>query len=326
MNISEESPAVRRSFKCFAALMLIAALACSMLAVIWAAEQEDSYATVSKAAVRKAKKYRKSANKLFKVGSSWYCFSKRRVKKGLQKVGSKYYYFSKSTGKMHVKTGLKKVGTSYYYFKVSKGKAPAYKNKAWKDGDGKVWFFRSTGKRYGYSYKDTGSTSGNTAAGYIISSAGIKLADKATTAQLQAAYKKIVSRSKSLSIDATPITSSGVIGSYALTAAKKKGGKCYHMAALTFVTFKALGENASLVTGKCDKQNGKGQINHAWVENSKLVYDSMFDLSKKEMAFMGKEMDALHGPEYKNKEFKLLSVPTEYANYIYTPDQKNTFK
>lgn len=289
--------------------------------------QEDSHAAVSKAAIKKAKTYKKAKKKLFKVKGSWYCFSKKKVKKGLQKVGKNYYFFSKSTGKMYLKTGQKKVGSAYYYFKKKSGKAPAYKNKSWQDASGKVWFFKSNGKRYSYSYKTTGSSSGNTAAGYIISAAKIKPADKATAAQLQAAYKKIVSRSSYQVVIADPITSSSVIGSYALTAAKKKGGKCYHMAALTFVTFKALGANPSLVTGKASRTGDLTKTQeHSWVEESKLVYDSVFDLSKKAMSFMGKTKDELHGKDYKNKEFKLSDVDSAYKDYVYIPDQKNTFK
>ena len=308
-------------------LLVIAAL---MLSICFAASlilSEDAHAAVSKAAVKKAKKYKKAKKKLFKVKGAWYCFSKKKVRKGLQKVGSKYYFFSKSTGKMYLKTGLKKVGTAYYYFKKSSGKAPAYTKKSWKDASGKVWFFKSNGKRYPYSYKNTGSTSGNTAAGYIISEAKIKANGSGTAAQLQAAYKKIVKRSSYQIVLANKITSASTIGSYALTCAKKKGGKCYNMAALTFVTFKALGSNPTLVNGLCTK-NGDVKKNqeHAWVEESKLVYDSVFDLSKKEMAFMGIAKEELHGKDYKNKEFKLSGVASGYADYMYTPDKQYTFK
>ena len=308
--------------------VVIILLALTFFAVIMPL-QDEAHAAVAKAAVKKAKTYSKSANKLFKVKGYWYCFSKKKVKKGLQKVGSNYYFFNKSTGKMYLKTGLKKVSTAYYYFKKSSGKAPAYRNKSLKDADGKVWFFKSNGKRYSYSYKDTGSTAGNTAAGYIISEAKIKPENSATAAQLQTAYKKIVNRSKYIALDVKPITSSSVIGSYALTAAKKKGGKCYNVAALTFVTFKALGDNPSLVTGKCTRTGdaAKNQ-DHAWVESDKLVYDAVFDITitKKAMAFMGKAKDELHGKEYKNKEFKLSGVDAAYKDYLYTPDKQNTFK
>jgi len=308
-------------------LLVIAALAVCFLGVFALIEQESSHAAVSKAAVKKAKTYKKAKKKLFKVKGAWYCFSKKKVRKGLQKVGSKYYFFSKSTGKMYLKTGLKKIGIAYYYFKKSSGKAPAYTKKSWKDASGKVWFFKSNGKRYPYSYKDTGSTSGNTAAGYIISEAKIKADGSGTAAQLQAAYKKIVKRSSYQIVLANKITSASTIGSYALTCAKKKGGKCYNMAALTFVTFKALGSNPTLVNGLCTK-NGDVKKNqeHAWVEESKLVYDSVFDLSKKEMAFMGIAKDELHGKDYKNKEFKLSGVASGYADYMYTPDKQYTFK
>lgn len=309
-------------------LLIIAALALCFCSAALILAGEDAHAAVSKAAVKKAKTYKKATKKLFKVKGSWYCFSKKKVRKGLQKVGKNYYFFSKKTGKMYLKTGLKKVGTSYYYFKKKSGKAPALKNKAL-TLDGKVWFFKSTGKRYPYSYKTTGTASGNTAAGYIISAAKIKPADKATTAQLQAAYKKIVSRSSYKIVIANPITSQAMAGSYALSCAKDKGGKCYHMAALTFVTFKALGASPSLVTGKCSRTGDLTKAQeHAWVEESKLVYDSVFDvtLTKKAMTFMGKTMDALHGKDYKNHEFKLKDVTGDYSNYIYIPDKTNTFK
>lgn len=308
-------------------LLVIAAL---MLSICFAASlilSEDAHAAVSKAAVKKAKKYKKAKKKLFKVKGAWYCFSKKKVKKGLQKVGSKYYFFSKSTGKMYLKTGLKKVGTAYYYFKKSSGKAPAYTKKSWKDASGKVWFFKSNGKRYPYSYKNTGSTSGNTAAEYIISEAKIKANGSGTVSQLQAAYKRIVKRSSYKIVLANKITSSSTIGSYALTCAKKKGGKCYNMAALTFVTFKALGSKPTLINGQCTRDsNTKNNQEHAWVEESKLVYDSVFDLSKKEMAFMGIAKNELPEKEYKNKEFKLSGVASRYANYMYTPDKQYTFK
>lgn len=309
-------------------LLIIAALALCFCSAALILAGEDAHAAVSKAAVKKAKTYKKATKKLFKVKGSWYCFSKKKVRKGLQKVGKNYYFFSKKTGKMYLKTGLKKVGTSYYYFKKKSGKAPALKNKAL-TLDGKVWFFKSTGKRYPYSYKTTGTASGNTAAGYIISAAKLKPADKATTAQLQAAYKKIVSRSSYKIVIANPITSQAMAGSYALSCAKDKGGKCYHMAALTFVTFKALGASPSLVTGKCSRTGDLTKAQeHAWVEESKLVYDSVFDvtLTKKAMTFMGKTMDALHGKDYKNHEFKLKDVTGDYSNYIYIPDKTNTFK
>ena len=128
---------------------------------------------------------------------------------------------------------------------------------------------------------------------------------------------------------ANPITSQAMAGSYALSCAKDKGGKCYHMAALTFVTFKALGASPSLVTGKCSRTGDLTKAQeHAWVEESKLVYDSVFDvtLTKKAMTFMGKTMDALHGKDYKNHEFKLKDVTGDYSNYIYIPDKTNTFK
>ena len=276
--------------------------------------------------MKKAKKYKKATKKLFKVKGYWYCFSKKKVRKGLQKVKKNYYYFSKKTGKMYLKTGLKKVGTAYYYFKKKNGKAPALKNKAL-TLDGKVWFFKSTGKRYPYSYKTTGTASGNTAAGYIISAAKIKPADKATTAQLQAAYKKIVNRSSYTFLTVKPITSESMIGSYALKCAKDKGGKCYNMAALTFVTFKALGAGPSLVTGKCSRTGDLTEAGeHAWVEESKLVYDSVFDVNKKAMAFMGKAMVALPHKEYKNHEFKLKDVTGNYSKYVYIPDKTKTFK
>lgn len=309
-------------------LLIIAALAICFCSAALLMAREDAHAAVSKAAVKKAKTYKKSTKKLFKVKGYWYCFSKKKVRKGLQKVGKNYYFFSKKTGKMYLKTGLKKVGTSYYYFKKKSGKAPALKNKAL-TLDGKVWFFKSTGKRYPYSYKTTGTASGNTAAGYIISAAKLKPTDKATTAQLQAAYKKIVSRSSYKIVIANPITSQAMAGSYALSCAKDKGGKCYHMAALTFVTFKALGASPSLVTGKCSRTGDLTKAQeHAWVEESKLVYDSVFDvtLTKKAMTFMGKTMDALHGKDYKNHEFKLKDVTGDYSKYIYIPDKTNTFK
>lgn len=307
-------------------LIIVFALAVCFIGALALVQQEESHATVARAAVKKAKAYRKAKKKLFKVKGYWYCFSKRKVRKGLQKVGINYYFFNKSTGKMYLKTGLKKVGTAYYYFNKKNGKAPALRNKA-KNIDDKIWFFRSTGKRYKYSYKPTGTAAGNTAAGYIISAALMKPADKPTAAQLQKAYKKIVNRSKYLPLDVKPITSSSVIGSYALTAAKKKGGKCYNVAALTFVTFKALGGSPSLVTGKCTRTGDiKDNQDHAWVEEDKLVYDSVFDLTKKAMAFMGKAKDELHGKNYKNKEFKLSGVSDAYKDYIYTPDRKNTFK
>lgn len=300
-------------------LFIIATLTFCFLALIWTAQQEDVSAAVSKKVVKKARKYTGKKNKLFKIGGYWYCFRSRKVRKSLQKVGKNYYFFSKSTGKMYLRTGLKKVGTYYYYFKKSSGKAPAFRNKSWKDKDNKVWFFKSNGRRYGLSYKDSGSTAGNTAAGHIISAAAIK---KDTKNPMELAYKKIVNRSKYIALDVKPITSSSVIGSYALTAAKKKGGKCYNVAALTFVTFKALNGNPSLVTGKCARSGDtKDNQDHAWVEESKLVYDAVFDLSKKEMAFMAKEKDGQG-----NKPFKLKGIADAYKNYLYTPDKQNTFK
>ena len=307
-------------------LLIIAVLAVCFCSAAIIMTSEDAHAAVSKAAVKKAKKYKKATKKLFKVKGYWYCFSKKKVRKGLQKVKKNYYYFSKKTGKMYLKTGLKKVGTAYYYFKKKNGKAPALKNKAL-TLDGKVWFFKSTGKRYPYSYKTTGTASGNTAAGYIISAAKIKPADKATTAQLQAAYKKIVNRSSYTFLTVKPITSESMIGSYALKCAKDKGGKCYNMAALTFVTFKALGAGPSLVTGKCSRTGDLTEAGeHAWVEESKLVYDSVFDVNKKAMAFMGKAMVALPHKEYKNHEFKLKDVTGNYSKYVYIPDKTKTFK
>ena len=307
------------SFRRITSLFMIIMLAAGLALLIGTFEQEEAHAAVSKKVIRKAKKYTKKTNKLFKVGSAWYCFSSKKVKKGLQKVGKNYYFFSKSTGKMYKKTGLKKVGTAYYYFKLSKGKAPALRNKSVVI-DSAAWFFKSNGKRYSYSYKDTGSAEGNTAAGYIISEAQI------TNKDLAAAYTKIVNRSTYQVLIADPVTSSDVIGKYALIAAQKKGGKCYHLAALTFVTFKALGENPTFINGKCTRTgNIANNMEHAWVENDKLVYDSVFDMvdnSSSEMAFMGKEMDSLKGKEYKNKEFKLVGVADLYQNYIYTPGQK----
>ena len=309
-------------------LLIVLALALCFCSAAILMAQEDAHAAVSKAAIKKAKTYRKSTKKLFKVKGYWYCFSKKKVRKGLQKVGKNYYFFSKSTGKMYLKTGLKKVGTAYYYFRKKSGKAPALKNTA-KTLDSKIWFFRSNGKRYPYSYKSTGTSAGNTAAGYVISEAKLKPASKATTSQLQAAYKKVVNRSSYIIFEADPITSENMIGSYALICAKKKGGVCCHMAALTFVTFKALGASPSLVTGKCARTEDltKTQV-HAWVEENKLVYDSVFDvtLTKKAMKFMGKAKDALHGKDYKNNEFKLKDMTGSYAKYVYIPDKQNTFK
>lgn len=308
-------------------LLVIFALALGVYFAASLITSEDAHAAVAKAAVKKAKTYKKSTNKLFKVKGAYYCFSKKKVKKGIQKVGKKYYFFSTSNGKMYLKTGLKKVGTAYYYFKKASGKAPAYTNNSWKDADNNVWFFTSNGKRYKYSYKDTGSTAGNTAAGYVISEAKIAADGTGSDAQLKSAYEKIVNRSSYKINTDTAITQESVIGTYALNCAKAKGGKCYNMAALTFVTFKALGGNPTLVTGKCSRTGDltKNQ-DHAWVENKKLVYDSVFDLSKKEMAFLGKEMDDLKGKDYKNKEFKLKNISEPYSAYIYTPDKTNTFK
>lgn len=301
-------------------VIVLLALAVCFIALDAALSQEEAYAAVAKAAVKKAKTYKKPANKLFKVGKGWYCFSKKKVRKGLQKVGKDYYFFSKSTGKMYLKTGLKQIGTSYYYFNKTKGKAPALRNKA-RTLDNAVWFFQSDGRRYPYSYSDTGSAEGNTAAGYIISEAQITDKDPA------AAYQKIVARSTYQVLISDPITSSGVIGKYALTAAQKKGGKCYHLAALTFVTFKAMGENPSLITGKCARTGSAADnIEHAWVENDDLVYDSVFDMVDNkggaEMAFMGKEKESLQGKEYNNREFKLTGAADLYKNYMYTPDRE----
>lgn len=303
-------------FRRITSLFMIIMLAAGLALLIGTFEQEEAHAAVSKKVIKKAKKYTKKANKLFKVGSAWYCFSSKKVKKGLQKVGKNYYFFSKSTGKMYKKTGLKKVGTAYYYFKLSKGKAPALRNKSVVI-DSAAWFFKSNGKRYSYSYKDLGNTSANTAAGYIISEAKIKPENKATDAQLKAAYERIVKRSSYIPLDVKTITDEKTIGSYALTAAQKKGGKCYNVAALTFVTFRALGDNAKLEIGKCTRtgDTAKNQ-DHAWVESSKLVYDAVFDLSKKEMAFLGKEKDA----QGNNKPFKLKGVADAYKDYTYTPE------
>ena len=306
------------SFRRITSLFMIILLAAGLALLIGTFEQEDAHAAVSKKVIKKAKKYTKKTNKLFKVGSAWYCFSSKKVKKGLQKVGKNYYFFSKSTGKMYKKTGLKKVGTAYYYFKLSKGKAPALRNKSVVI-DSAAWFFRSNGKRYSYSYKDLGNTSANTAAGYIISEAKIKPENKATDAQLKAAYERIVKRSSNLVVAADPITSETVISKYALSAAQKKGGNCYTVSSLVFVTFKALGANPFLHTGNCTRPKASGETithPHAWIEESKLVYDAIFDLSKKEMAFMGKEKDSQG-----NKPFKLKDIADAYKDYTYNPDK-----
>lgn len=262
-------------------LLIVLALALCFCSAAILMAQEDAHAAVSKAAIKKAKTYSKSTKKLFKVKGYWYCFSKKKVRKGLQKVGKNYYYFSKSTGKMYLKTGLKKVGTAYYYFRKKSGKAPALTNTA-KKISGKVWFFKSNGKRYKYSYLNTGSASGNTAAGVIISGASIKASGKGSNAQLKAAYKKIVKGYKYIPLLVSVPKTKASLGKLAKNMTDEKGGKCFHFAALTYVTFKALGASPTYYNGKFKRPTDKSSFEHSWVvlkdaDGKERIYDSNQD-------------------------------------------------
>ena len=93
-------------------------IAISLFTTYEAITAEEADAAVSKKVIKKAKKYKKKANKIFKVGGAKYCFSKKKVKKGVQKVGGKYYFFNKSTGKMMTNYALKS-GSKYYFFQAS---------------------------------------------------------------------------------------------------------------------------------------------------------------------------------------------------------------
>lgn len=292
--------------------VVIILLALTFFAVIMPL-QDEAHATVAKAAVKKAKTYSKSANKLFKVKGCWYCFSKKKVKKGLQKVGSNYYFFNKSTGKMYLKTGLKKVSTAYYYFKKSSGKAPAYRNTSWKDADNKVWFFKSNGKRYNYSYKDTGSTAGNTAAGAVLSAASIKDDDSTLDAKLLKAYKEIVKNYGYSFITPSAPKTVAELGKLAKSMTDSKEGKCYNYAALTYVAFKALGAAPVYYNGAFKSEDRV----HAWVilkgeDDSSYIYDSNQDnVASKGVDFYGKLITY--------RDDASTSFTIEGMDYIYYP-------
>lgn len=301
------SAAIRR----ITSVLLTAALAAGFVVLAGALTQEDAHAAVPKAAVKKAKTYKKKANKLFKVGKAWYCFSRKKVKKGLQKVGGKYYFFNKSTGKMLVKSKLMKIGTSYYYFQKKSGKAPSAGGVK-TNADGKIVFIKPSGSRYNYPYTDTGNVLGNIAAGIIISEANIQPSGTGSSEELEAAYKKIVLRSGYDVLASMPDLSTETWpGSYAIYLAATKGGKCYNFAALTYYTFKALGSpTAQLCIGKCQTRPGQtdpatgseyAPTAHAWVEVLEAegfgvlyAYDSVFDVTKsgKDMSFCRKRVTA----------------------------------
>ena len=262
-------------------ILTVALIAAAFVLIAVPLTQEEAHAKVSKSVAKKAKTYKKARNKLFKVGKAWYCFSRKKVRTGLQKVGKEYYFFNKSNGRMLTKSGLKKVGSAYYYFNKKSGKAPALRN-ASREIDGEIWFFQSDGKRYAYCYEDTGSTAGNDAAGIIISEAKIKPDGLGGEAELREAYSAIVSRS-SYRITLEPDFSSNKwIGKFAEDCAENKGGKCYGFAALTYVTFKALGEHPVINTGEFSRSPGGEKGDHAWVvaENQNgddVIYDTNQD-------------------------------------------------
>ena len=71
-------------------ILTVALIAVSLILIMLPLTREEAHAKVKSTVAKKAKTYKKSANKLFKIGKKWYCFSKKKVKTGLQKVGKEY--------------------------------------------------------------------------------------------------------------------------------------------------------------------------------------------------------------------------------------------
>jgi len=286
---------MRANKRFLSAVLLIAALFL-MLAVCEALSQEDCHAAIPAAVKKKARAYQKKVNKIFKVNGAKYCFRNRKVRTGQRKVGSYYYFFNKSNGKMMKNTGVK-LGT-------------------------KIFFFKANGRKYKYGYKPTGTAKGNAAAGVIISAAGLQPKAEPTNAQLKAAYNKITSRTSYGIVENPNLGSRAWIAKYAYTAAIKKQGKCYNLAALTYLTYKALGAKPKLQVGKCnrkpdpsktDAENKKAAGEHAWVTiagNNTLIYDSIFDLGNATPQFFGKKFS----PDKKTDAYKVQGK--DYLYYL----------
>lgn len=254
----------------------------------------------------------------------WYLYRYGYAVKGLNKYKGKYYFFN---GKGQNVAGLITVNKAQYKFVKDKtGKAPAVADKAVKIR-GKLYYFRKNGKKYDFTFKDTGSSYGNTAVGRVVSKSKLKKSASAEK-NLKVFYESLCSNYNYAITGVPNLSNSKWLGRFAYDFTRDGGGKCYGWAAITGLGAKALGFDSKIICGKVEKISKdvkKGPFEHCFVvvnkDDKEYIIDSQYEKREnpglQELKYFMKEASKTEKDSEGNIKGYTLDLEKETAlNYL----------